>query len=127
MDKMTPSVWMTLPIHIRKHFIKVFEIGISGSTSVALGGMNESKILSDGRTENDLAHVTSEKLAEYVNDNASTGFFRLLQIAISKAEGELNPMPVEIKTQAKEPELKDNAGVIETNKIAPKKDVKGKK
>ena len=81
--------WLELPKDVRDHLVKKLGIVRTGITEV-----RDQTVLSDGHTNDDLAVITKENLAEYVG---STGeFTHLWKVAVSKANFELHP-PMQIK------------------------------
>lgn len=89
---------MSLDKEVRDYLAKEFDIQPSKPTDVIIDQLRGNQIVSDGRTVDDLAKITPEKLAEFVKDSPETGTLRLLEIATSKVKGILHPpINVEVK------------------------------
>lgn len=83
-EKVVPQHWMLLPKDIRQHLATVFNIGMSGVTEI-----RDQEVITDGRTLNDLAALSAERMAEYVGSTES--FARLFELTVAKAHSELHP------------------------------------
>ena len=81
---------MLQPRDIRDHLATVFGVERNGVAEI-----RDQVIVSDGRSQEDLLAITTEKMAEYVGSEES--FPRLWELTCAKAKHELNP-PVGIIT-----------------------------
>lgn len=86
MEQIFPAHWTHLSHDVREHLAKVFGIGRSAGTEIV-----DNRIISDGRSVNDLKAVTKEKMQEYLNGSKEEVFARLWELSTSKAMGEVSP------------------------------------
>jgi hypothetical protein len=84
MDKIFPQLWMQLSRESREHLAKVFELPRTGITEI-----RNQDVISDGYTQEDLAHITAEKMEHYVGSKET--FSRLWELTVAKCRHELNP------------------------------------
>jgi hypothetical protein len=87
-DAILPQQWMHVPRETREKIAEDFHVGRSGVTEI-----RDSDVITDGRTREDLAVLTSTAMAEYVGSEDSFG--RLWELTIAKAHSELH-LPVGI-------------------------------
>lgn len=87
-DRIFPHIWLEAPRDIREHLAEVFGVQQTGPTEI-----KDDRVVSDGRTIEDLAVITAERMAEYVG--SVEPFPRLWELTLAKARAELNP-PVAI-------------------------------
>lgn len=92
-DKITQQQWMWLPQQIRNRFIEVFQLDRTGIAEV-----RDQTVISDGYSQTDLAVINKERLCEYVGSEET--FLRAWELAISKANYEVNPPVGEINKTA---------------------------
>lgn len=85
-NRIYPSLFMILPNDIREKLVEVFNIEASGPREV-----RDNELIRDGRTEQDLAVITLEKMNEYIG-SSETSFERAWQVTCAKAYSELNPV-----------------------------------
>ena len=107
-EQIFPQQWMAVPRKTREKIVADFGIKKSGITEIFNGD-----VVTDGRTKDDLAVLTSKSMSEYVGSEASFG--RLWELTIAKAYSELNAPVGFIASHAQVEEL--NA-VTEVEKTA---------
>lgn len=104
-EKITQQQWMLLPQNIRNRFIEIFKIERTGAAEV-----RDQTVISDGYSQTDLNIITKASLCEYIGSEEET-FLRAWEVAISKANYEINPpvgeisKTIEIRTVADEQKL----------------------
>lgn len=81
--------WMSLPKEVRVHLALTFNMQKSGITEI-----RDQDVISDGTTNEDLKALTLDALNEYVGSKEE--FPRAWELALMKANYELNPPAVEI-------------------------------
>lgn len=85
MEKLvTQYHWLQLPYELRSVLVEVFNIPKSSGVV-----MQDSKVLTDGYTQEDLKHITTDKMKEYVGTDVDVDFNELFELTIKKAETEL--------------------------------------
>lgn len=96
--------WLALSMPVRLHLKKVFGIPRSEGTNVVDG-----RVVSDGHTHPDLAHITVPAMQAYVKSD-EPDFYVLFSMVLTKAEGELYvpditrvnvPAPITLKVGGK--------------------------
>lgn len=87
-----PAHWVPLSHDLREYLAAKFGVGRSVATEIV-----DNRIISDGRSPNDLKNITLEKMQEYTGSKIDD-FMQLWAITVSKATSELNP-PKEITTK----------------------------
>jgi hypothetical protein len=82
------QLWMLLPLEERRILADDFNMPRTGATEV-----RDSEVISDGHSAQDLAHLTRERMAEYVGEPAATelSFGRLWELTVAKARSIANP------------------------------------
>ena len=85
MDKIYPQVFTALPKEKRDFLVKVFKIpGPTNPTHVV-----DQEVVDAGYSKDDLAHITLEKMCEYIGSQETFG--RAWEITLAKVHAELNP------------------------------------
>ncbi len=77
--------WVSLPNEVRHKIRVAFQIPRSSNTVV-----DDGKIITDGTTDEDLKHLTTEKMQTYLGDT-STDYHKLFDKVIAKVTEELYP------------------------------------
>ncbi len=75
--------WVSLPSEVRHKIRILFKIPRSSNTVV-----DDGKIITDGTTDEDLKHLTTEKMQEYLHDT-STDYHKLFDKVIARIVDEL--------------------------------------
>lgn len=78
--QLTTPQWLQLPFEVRQHLVAEFRIPRSSYTLV-----QDNKVLSDGYTHEDLAHITVEKMKAFTGSN-ETNFFTLFDQVLAVIE-----------------------------------------
>jgi hypothetical protein len=88
LDKIFTHNWMALPATTRQALRTMLNIPKTGQTEVSTTGGNESVLVSDGVTVNDLAFITKEFLVNFLGDKApkDAEFPQLWSIVVQKAD-----------------------------------------
>lgn len=87
--------WVSLPLETRLKLVDIFDIPRSGNTEV-----EDNKIITDGYTHQDLAHITIEKMQGFLLDTVTDDYFGLFQRILDV-----------INEEAVKPELSDKQEV----------------
>ena len=90
-------MWVSLPNEVRGRIRHLFKIPQSSNVVV-----NDGRVETDGTTNEDLKHLTIEKMQAYLSDT-STDFHKLFDKVIMKVNDELYPKPVSTSTEIKQP------------------------
>lgn len=83
-ERILPGQFMNLSRELRDHIANVFEVGRTGISEV-----RDETVVSDGRTFDDLAAITKEKMCAYVGSEEN--FLRAWELTVAKATYELHP------------------------------------
>lgn len=83
-DRIYQHQWITLDRDVREHLTKIFDIPTTGIAEI-----RDQSVISDGKTNEDLKAITSEKMATYVGSLEE--FPRLWELTLSKVKYELHP------------------------------------
>lgn len=89
LDKIFVHNWMALPATTRARLRELLNIPKTGQVEVSTTGGNDSVLVSDGVSANDLNVVTIELLKEFTQSK-ETEFPRLWVLAVKKADETLS-------------------------------------
>lgn len=82
--QLTRPQWLSLPIEVRNKLVLLFAIPRSGFTEV-----QDSTVVSDGYTHEDLTHITVEKM-QVLLDSDEKDFFALFEEIIINTQASLD-------------------------------------
>jgi hypothetical protein len=82
-QQMTTFYWLKLPAKTRAAFANVFDLKRTHGASVQyIDG--QTKVISDGYTDTDLAGITVKSLQKFVGEKDEKDFWKLIDVALEK-------------------------------------------
>ena len=75
-----------VPVEERKVIAEAFTLSRTGVSEI-----RDQEIISDGYSDEDLTHITSSVMAEWVGDSADNTFPRLWELTVAKAKSIVYP------------------------------------
>lgn len=97
--QLTTTQWLALPADVKTRLKELFAIPRSAGTQV-----NDNVVTSDGYTHADLAHITIDKMLDYLGYlppeeegelSKEVDFFNIFHDVLDKIDGELHPVITE--------------------------------
>jgi hypothetical protein len=79
-----PQQWMQAPKEIREYLWHMWKIPKNGVTEI-----RDQEVISDGHTYDDLAHITRDRMNDYIGSEET--FARAWELTCMKAHSELHP------------------------------------
>jgi hypothetical protein len=107
--------WVSLPNEVRYRIRSLFKIPHSSNTVVSDG-----RLESDGTTNEDLKHLTIEKMQTFLSDE-STDFYKLFDKTVAKVTDELYPKTVVKVDSIDGSKSLEVAPIVTAPVVAPKK------
>ena len=130
LDRIFSHNWMTLPETTREALRSQLNIPRTGQTEVRTEGGGTSVLVSDGTTNDDLAHITKELLISYLDPKEEFEFSELWSMAVNKADLTLSlsrVQPEEVKIDIKvEAPVENNGDSVDSAITGDNKDDNGK-
>lgn len=121
LDRIFSHNWMTLPETTREALRSQLNIPRTGQTEVRTEGGGTSVLVSDGTTNDDLAHVTKELLISYLEPKEEFEFSELWAMAVNKADltlslSRVQPEEVKIEIPVEKPVETVDSAITGDNK-----------
>ena len=119
--QLTNTIWLSLDGEVKTRLKEIFGIPkSSGARMIQVDGVG--KLESDGHTNEDLAHVTLEKMAVFLGKEISNDFWGTLDEVVEKIEKELKMKNnSEIQKAVVGPKTVISEALAEIDKIETKK------